>query len=1081
MILYISEDLVKRHTNEDTYKRGVFFFENNCITDYEIDHVKSVIHAQIKHKDVDQVKISYSIEHKQIKCACSCIISGKQSSLCEHSVAALFETARRDLNGEFEKTPFAKAGRSIIELFDKPYVDQNETFINKSLVQLSQTIEFYLKPNIFNPQHNLSMEAEISFKTGISRLYIVRNIQAFLNNIFDQTEFEMGKQFRYIPGVHQYSKRDTELLSFLYYSAGHYEKPVREDCSLLGKRLILNGVMLEKYLDICYTDLVDIKLIKRPKQVLTLESSSKPELKFHLEEINRSIMLDIYLEKDILISKNAKYVVANGKLYRIDPQSRQEFKNVVEMVSANQNKQFLFSAPHVNNFFMIVLPKLNTLGHVEIPDYLKQKIISDKLNIVSKFDKNKNNIILDLQLQYGTITINQATNQIIEGNKDTYLMRDHKQEMNLQSLVLLSGFKLESDHYILSTNDHIYEFLKKHMARFLEIGQVYYSEEFKNLPLVKRPSMSIRMNVENNWLDMDFDAENISDDELYKLLSSIRQKKKYFRLKNGEFLDLEFDQVNKWAQMLDQLEIDRNDIENHSAHVPVYRALYMDELSKDEDIGKYITGTKSFKQLIDDIKNYDQGNLTVPKSLLKILRQYQITGYKRMKQMTDCGLGVILADDMGLGKTLQILTLLLSYKNNSKKEGISGKPSLIVVPTSLVYNWVAEIEKFTPELTVQPLIGTPAQRQAILNDINNIDILLTTYSMIRRDVDLYNDVEFEYCILDESQHVKNPMSIGAKGVKCIRAKKRIAMTGTPIENNIVELWSVFDFIMPGFFGSLNKFNKRFNHNEFDDPEVTRALRTMTTPFIIRRVKSEVLEELPDKIITKMDCDLTKEQKELYMAYLTDARKQIENDKDTNKQRFSILSSLLRLRQICCHPGMFVEGYKGGSGKTELFNEIVEQAVSSGHRILVFSQFTSMLEILKKELDQQHLNYFYLDGSVPTAERIDSVYRFNGGERQLFLISLKAGGFGLNLTGADVVIHYDPWWNPAVENQATDRAHRIGQKKIVQVIRLVAKGTIEDKILSLQEKKKSLTDSILQANDSIPDHLDMEEILELLQS
>lgn len=1084
MILYISDELLKRHTSKITYTMGVYIYEHDFIIDYEIDHVKSVITARIKYKKEYKVKVSYSLEHKQIKCACSCDTTGRNSLLCEHSVAVLMETARRDLNGEFERTPFVKAGRSIIELFEQPTLDQEETSVKKTVVQLSQSIEFYTKPDLnvyYYPEYYFDMEAKVSFKAGLSRLYIVRGIQSFLNNIFEQVEFEMGKQFRYIPGLHTFNERDSKLLSFLYYSVSHYAKPEKSDCFIQGKHLVLNGVMLEKYLDLCYSDPTNIEFVGCLKRQLELEPSSLPELSFHMEEINKSIMLDIIADKMMIISQNAKYVATENKLYRTTPQTRKSLKNIADMLTANQNKQFMFSPPHVNSFFMSVLPKLYSIGRVEIPDSLKEKIISDELKIISKFDKEKNNIRLDLQLQYGGIVINQATNQIIEGNTDTYLIRDHKKESDLQSLVLSAGFQLDKDHYVLSSNDHIYELFKTYLARFLETGEVYYSEAFKNMPLVKKPSLFIKMNVENNWLDIDFNVENVSDDELYKLLNSIRQKKKYYRLKNGEFLDLEMDQIDKWSQMLEHLEINRDDITKKSAHVPIFRALYMDELAKDEEIGSYIAGTKSFVELIDNIKNYDQSNLTVPESLEKILRPYQVTGFKRMKQMTDCGLGVILADDMGLGKTLQILTLLLAHKQNAQKQGKVLKPSIIVVPTSLVYNWVAEIEKFTPMLSVQTLIGNPMQRQTMLNDLQNVDILLTTYGLIRRDVDLYKDIEFEYCILDESQNVKNPMSIGAKGVKCLRADKKIAMTGTPIENNIIELWSVFDFIMPGFFGSLNKFNKQFNHTDFDDTETTGTLRTMTTPFIIRRVKSEVLTELPEKIITKMECDLTQEQKELYMAVLNDAKKQLENNFDINKQRFSILSSLLRLRQICCHPGMFVEGYKGGSGKTELFNEIVEQAVSSGHRILVFSQFTSMLEILRKELDQQGLSYFYLDGAVPTTERIDSVNRFNQGERQLFLISLKAGGFGLNLTGADVVIHYDPWWNPAVENQATDRAHRIGQQKIVQVIRLVAKGTIEDKILALQDKKKDLTDSILQANDSMPDHLDMEEILELLQS
>lgn len=1082
MILFISQDLLKRHATKDAYKKGIFYYNKNCITHYEIDHIHSTVNAQVEYKDAYQVKLTYSTEHKQIKCACSCENSGRMSSLCEHSIAVLFETARRDCNGEFEQTPFIKVDKSLISLFETPYLykDLEGPTVKQTQVQLSQTVEFYLKPELRLSKYKYDLEAEVSFKTGITQLYIVRNLRSFLNNIFDNVEFEMGRKFRYIPGIHKYNERDTAILDFLYYTIAHYEKPNLDDCNIVGKHLILTGVMLEKYLDICLTDPSGIEFRKRPEKPLNFAPMSKLPIEFNIDEVNKSIMLDISLEPDTLISKNAKYLVVQDKLICTDPQTARGIKTVVEAVKTNENRRFLFSAPYVNDFFMHVLPKLGALGDVEIPDKLKQKIVSDELCIISKFDKSRANIILDLQLKYRDIIINQASHEIIEGNTSAYLIRDHKQEMKLQSLVMSSGFTLENDHYVLSTNDRIYEFFKTGLPKFLEIGEVYYSEEFKNMQVVRKPSFSIQMGIVDNWLDIDFSTENMSDEDLYRLLTAIRQKKKYYRLKNGEFLDLEFEYSDKWAQLLDHLEVERNDISHHMVHLPVYRALYMDEMLRDRNIGRYIKGTESFEQLIDNVKNYDQSSLSVPETLKPTLRKYQVIGFKRMKQMTDCGLGVILADDMGLGKTLQILTLLLSYKQIAQKEGNETKPSLIIVPTSLVYNWIAEIEKFTPELKVQVLIGTPTQRQTILEDIQDFDILLTTYSMMRRDSDLYSEVEFEYCILDESQYIKNPMSIGAKGVKLLHAKNRIAMTGTPIENNVIELWSVFDYIMPGFFGTLNKFNKRFNKNSMDDTEVTETLRKMTAPFIIRRVKSEVLEELPDKIVTKMDCDLTKEQKELYLAFLADAKKQIENNMDMNKKQFSILSALLRLRQICCHPGMFVEGYKGGSGKTELFMEVVEQAVASGHRILVFSQFTSMLEILKKELDKQNFTYFYLDGSIPTEERIDSVNRFNAGERQLFLISLKAGGFGLNLTGADVVIHYDPWWNPAVENQATDRAHRIGQDKIVQVIRLVTKGTIEDKILYLQEKKQNLVDNILQANDSVPDHLDMEEILQLLQ-
>jgi SNF2 family DNA or RNA helicase len=1077
MILYISKELLKKHTKAEIFEKGYFYYIHNHITKYEIDYFNNVILAQVEYGEAYDIKINYSLELKQMKCNCSC--NEKRSSLCEHLVAVLLETSARDHAGEFENPPYALGDRSVIRLFEKPLnADTSENLSPKQTVRLSQAVEFFTENSSFDNPYRHVMSAEISFKAGISKLYVIRNIHSFLNSVFDGLEFEAGKQFRFIPDIHRFNERDYKLLSFLYYTVGHYDKPWKEDCRLSGKKALLSGVMLEKYLDICLTDPTDIEFTRYPSRLLTVDCDGEPEVEFKLREVQSSILLDVRLDKDVWVSENAKYVIEKDRLIRTKGQTAQVLKNVKKMMADNQKDRFLFAAPHTGGFFMHVLPKLNALGHVDIDEKLMKKIVNDELTIICKFDKYRNNILLDVELKYGNTVINQATDEIKEGDKDIYLMRNYQKEMMLQSLIRSCGFVPDKDRYVLSSGDKIYEFLKRDLSKFLEIGQVYYSEAFKNMP-IRRPSLFMTMSVENNWLDVQFTTEDMSEEDLFGLLSSIRHKKKYYRLKNGEFLDLDFEQGSKWAEILDRLDIERNDIANRSAHLPVYRALYMDNLLKDETLRTYISGTPSFKKLIENIGNYDLSGLTVPESLVPVLRRYQVTGFKWMKQMTDCGMGVILADDMGLGKTLQILTLLLAHKESLQKAGLKPRPSLIVVPTSLTYNWVAEIEKFTPSLTVQTLTGTPSQREALLNDCQDTDILLTTYGMIRRDAELYEGIEFEYCILDESQHIKNPMSIGAKGVKTIRAKKRIAMTGTPIENNIIELWSVFDFIMPGFFGSLHKFNKRFaNGNEED---VTRTLRAMTSPFIIRRIKSDVLEELPEKIITKMDCELTQEQKELYMAYLTLAKQQISSDEDINQKRFSILSTLLRLRQICCHPSMFIDNYKGGSGKIELFNEVVEQAVTSGHRVLVFSQFTSMLDILKKELDKQGFTYFYLDGTVPANERIDSVNRFNEGERQLFLISLKAGGFGLNLTGADVVIHYDPWWNPAVENQATDRAHRIGQKKTVHVIRLVAKGTIEDKILSLQDKKQALVDSILEAGDSVPNRLDLEEILELLQT
>ncbi len=1086
MILYISNELIKRHSTKDAYKKGVYYYDYGCITDFNIDHINSIISARLNIEKIYDVKITYSMENKQIKCACSCHGNSKRSSLCEHTVATLMETAKRDINGDFEKTPFARADEVMMSLFENTYNYENIPEDNpQTKAYLIQTIKLGLKSDYDIQPHKYEMSAEITFKSGgpVHR-YQVRNLRGFVNSICENQEVELGKKFKYTPGIHRFTKDSLDILEFLYYTLTHNNiKVYNDNCLISGKKLFLSGVLLEKYLELCSMSIDDVEFIKRSGEKVTFLYYSKPSFDFYVDEIKSNVILDIKVDDDLLVSQNAKYILMGNKLFRTDMQTSHYTKSVLETIIYKDTKKIMFPGEYAGKFYQQILPKLNTLGRVNMDEQLQQKVISEKPKIICKFDKYRNNILLYPEIKYQDIVINAANDQPTEGDPLKYVIRDLNRESKLKSLILATGFYKDDDHYTMNTNDKIYDFLRDYLPKYQEEGEVYYSEEFKKIHSVKTPALFLNMGIVDNWLDINFSIEQISDEDLFRLLNSIRQKKKYYRLKNGEFFDLEFDDAEKWAEMLDRLDVERNDIHNGSVHLPVYRALYMDELMQDRNMSRYIVGSESFSNMINKVKNYDKGELTVPDPLKGVLRNYQITGYKQLRLMTYCGLGVILADDMGLGKTLQILTLLLSNKLNAAITGEKIQPSLIIVPTSLVYNWMAEIEKFTPELKVQPLIGTPVQRQDILSDLSGYDILLTTYGIIRRDTDLYNTIEFEYCILDESQHIKNPLSIGAKGVKLINAKKKIAMTGTPIENNVIELWSVFDFLMPGFFGSLNKFNKKFGKNTIDDMNSAHILRKMTSPFIIRRLKSDVLGELPDKIITKMNCDLTKEQKELYMAYLAEAKKEINiimNDRDLNRKRFTILSSLLRLRQICCHPGMFVDSYKGGSGKTELFLELVEEAVQSGHRILVFSQFTAMLSILAKELEIKGYTYFYLDGSVPSEDRIESVNKFNQGERPLFLISLKAGGFGLNLTGADVVIHYDPWWNPAVEDQATDRAHRIGQDKKVQVIRLVTKGTIEDKILYLQEKKKNLIDNVIHANQEFPEHIDTDEIIKLLQ-
>ena len=432
---------------------------------------------------------------------------------------------------------------------------------------------------------------------------------------------------------------------------------------------------------------------------------------------------------------------------------------------------------------------------------------------------------------------------------------------------------------------------------------------------------------------------------------------------------------------------------------------------------------------------------------------------------------------MGLGKTLQVIAFLLAHREEE------APPALVVAPTSLMYNWMDEIVRFAPQLRAAVIAGTKKEREASLAGDMQYDVIITTYNMLKRDISLYEKQNFRYCFLDEAQHIKNPGTQNAKAVKRLKTGGYFALTGTPIENTLTELWSIFDFLMPGYLSSHKNFKQRFEVPivRAQDEHALKNLNRHVAPFILRRMKKDVLRELPDKVESKMLNEMTAKQAKVYAAYFVQGQKEFAKELKAHgfgESRIKILAILTRLRQIACDPSLFLDGYDGGSGKLDLLEEVVQEAVSGGHRILIFSQFTTMLQHIAQRLDALNLDYEYLDGHTPALERVRLVKEFNAGTQPVFLISLKAGGTGLNLTGADMVIHYDPWWNPAVEDQATDRAYRIGQKNNVQVLKFITKDTIEEKIFALQEKKKALIDQMVKPGENFLSKLSEDEIRDL---
>ena len=433
----------------------------------------------------------------------------------------------------------------------------------------------------------------------------------------------------------------------------------------------------------------------------------------------------------------------------------------------------------------------------------------------------------------------------------------------------------------------------------------------------------------------------------------------------------------------------------------------------------------------------------------------------------------------GFGKTLQIITLLKSETKSKEKT-----TSIVVCPSTLVLNWKAEIEKWCSSIKVLIIRGKAKERKEKLEDYKDYDLLITSYDLLKRDIENYEDKNFKLIIADEAQYIKNSSTQNATSLKSLNGETKFALTGTPIENSIAELWSIFDFIMPGYLYGYSKFKKKFEEPilKYEDKEALQRLKRLISPFILRRVKKDVLTELPDKNIIVMKNEMEEEQERLYLSYLAQTKKEIAeeiNDNGFEKSKFKILMLLTRLRQICCHPGLFIDNYKGSSGKLNQCMDLVSDAIESGHKILLFSSYTSMFPIIEKELDKKKIKFLKLIGSTPVNDRIQMVDEFNNNDEiKVFLISLKAGGTGLNLTSADVVIHYDPWWNVSSENQATDRAYRIGQKNSVQVYKLITSNSIEEKINKMQERKEKLSKDVLSTKETFINKMTKEEILDL---
>lgn len=1053
-------------SNDVIYARGLQYYKENRIVNATYSNANKQYRLTVKGNYNYSVTIDEQ-EDGSFDYNCNCPSRLKDQGACKHVVAALLFVLKyqeRTLMTE-TKSPEERKVISLLDYFiaqeDMPLV--GETFGLEVILSI---------PSILKGD---SGRAFVSLRGGGSRKYKIQTIKKFVSDIYHHESFAIGKEFKY---VSKESTFDATSLKILDYLLGIYEIQEVIDSTHFSKifsksQMSITKNMLIKLLDILGETGLTLEIYgKIYTDVVFIKGNPKVSYQLSLDEDTISIA---YQGKEAVlpITETGELLFFDGAIYLPDAKFIRNYKPFYNSLGKDKDP-LVFRGDSKTSFLEHVLPRISETMELEIPEELKSRYIICDMEAKLYFDKYKMGIKAELKYKYGEYEFNSFTNA---SSGQYIIVRQREKEDIIISELLQEGFVPYKNFYLLKDEDRIYDFLSGRVMNLEDKAQLYYSEDFRRLG-IRAPGgfrAGVRINKEFDMLELDLSFDEVPKEELKELLHSYQIKKKYYRLKNGSFINLEEKSISDISHILNSLNINDKKLREEALLLEKQHAVYLDKAFSDNKFE--FERDRDFQALTQRILNPAKTEYIVPEGILADLRPYQVTGYKWLKTLADSGLGGILADDMGLGKTLQSIVYIASGLSRQKRNH-----TLIVCPTSLIFNWQDEIENFAPHIKTLVVYGNPGERQEAIEKYKEYDVLVTSYPLIRRDVAQYEKIEFHTVFIDEAQFIKNDSSMNAKSVKRLHAEHRFALTGTPIENSLSELWSIFDFIMPEYLNSHSRFVELYEKPILkEDTEALSDLHQHITPFILRRMKKDVLTELPDKYETKMLTDLSEGQKLVYLSYLENIRGEIHSEIEVNgmeRSRMKILAALTRLRQICCHPSTFIENYQGGSGKLELLMELIPEAIANDHRILVFSQFTSMLRIIENELKDLDITYFYLEGATPTQDRNDYVKRFNAGEGKVFLISLKAGGTGLNLTGADTVIHYDPWWNPAVEDQATDRAYRIGQQNKVHVMKLITKGTIEEKIFKLQRKKKELSDSIISSKEVFINSLSREELEEL---
>ena len=1029
--------------------------------------------------------------------SCSCAEGNSFRGPCVHAKALQEAFARQQ---KAEHTPPVSTSPEIRMMIRE--------YTNREVARILGEEErepVYLHPYLQIRRGEVLLEARI----GREKRYIVKNLLEFAQAVHSGKRVEYGKgmAFEHVPSA--FAPESRPFLDLLLEEADAYIRHYEEMRGHAGlplpvmRALTLGSAARDRLFDLLEGKEVQTEDEKGAERVCRVERKD-PRFPVEVEARGDGIAVTVPSALTSFRGEQRLYVADGLHLFGCSELYTETMGVFLEQMeqggrecgSRKEKRELLVGSRDIPLFYARVLEGMEALGILQSPEIDWEKYRPEALKARFEFDSDSpDELRLRPTLSYGDFTFSPLADEHVPRE----ICRDVPAEFYISRLITryFSYWEDESGELVIRGDEEaLYQVLSEGMTQFQEVGEVWLSESVRHLRVLPPPEVSMGVSLGGGWLDLKIETAGIDPAELLQVLSEYRQKKKYYRMKNGEFLQLSGGGLQALDSLTADLGLTKSEFQAGEAKIPAYRAFYLDSLSGDGRM-KLFQRDEAYGMMVRDLKTAQSVSYAVPAVLEKTLREYQKIGYTWMRTLARYHFVGILAYDMVLGKSLQVIALLTAFyqdKTEQKAAGNEGSgselplPSLIVCPASLVYNWGQEFARFSPEIRVLLIAGTAKERQEQLEEQMRMEasegaqVIITSYDLLKRDRAAYLGRTFEYEIIDEAQVIKNAKTQGAKAVKEISANVRFALTGTPVENRLSELWSIFDFLMPGFLYSYRKFRERYELPivKNQDPEALTALRRMTGPFVLRRLKKDVLRELPGKEERIVYSAASGRQQKLYTASALKLKEALAGGAWSGNGKLEVLSQLMRLRQICCDPALCFEDYTGESAKLETCVSLIASASAAGHKILLFSQFASMLERIRERLLQEGISSHLLVGATPKEERSRMVQAFASDEVPVFLISLKAGGTGLNLTAADIVIHYDPWWNVAAQNQATDRAYRIGQEKPVTVYKLILKDTIEENLLKLQNAKLALAAQVVSEGMVSLGDLSQNELMELFE-